>query len=147
MRGRHNTPCLIFYYLVHKCMFFDMFPQNLFMGYLKKSSLLEFFLGGGGKLNHVLFPSFFCQVCTQKIKTTQLRDDLYGFFLYDCFNFLDCFAVRGSMFMVLWQWRFCPTVCPGSSSPMYIMSYYIKWVTTSWTCGILYSMLLLNRNT
>ena len=39
------------------------------------------------------------------------------------------------------------TVYPGSSSPIYIMSYYIKWVTTSWTCGILYSMLLLNRNT
>ena len=25
------------------------------------------------------------------------------------------------------------TVCPGSSDPFYIVSCYIKWVTTSWT--------------
>ena len=25
------------------------------------------------------------------------------------------------------------TVCPRSSDPFYIVSYYIKWVTTSWT--------------
>ena len=25
------------------------------------------------------------------------------------------------------------TVCPRSSDPIYIVSYYIKWVTTSWT--------------
>ena len=25
------------------------------------------------------------------------------------------------------------TVFPGSSDPFYIVSYYIKWVTTSWT--------------
>ena len=25
------------------------------------------------------------------------------------------------------------TVCPGSSAPFFIVSYYIKWVTTSWT--------------
>ena len=25
------------------------------------------------------------------------------------------------------------TVCPGSSDPFYIVSYYLKWVTTSWT--------------
>ena len=24
-------------------------------------------------------------------------------------------------------------VCPGSSGPFYIVTYYIKWVTTSWT--------------
>ena len=29
---------------------------------------------------------------------------------------------------------FCSnTVCPGSSYPFYIVTYYIKWVTTSWT--------------
>ena len=28
------------------------------------------------------------------------------------------------------------TVCPGSSYPFYIVSYFIKWVTTSWTYGI-----------
>ena len=27
------------------------------------------------------------------------------------------------------------TVCPGGSDPFYIVSYYIKWVTTSWTHG------------
>ena len=27
------------------------------------------------------------------------------------------------------------TVCPGSSDPFDIVSYYIKWVTTSWTHG------------
>ena len=25
------------------------------------------------------------------------------------------------------------TICPGSSDPFYIVSYYIRWVTTSWT--------------
>ena len=25
------------------------------------------------------------------------------------------------------------TVCPGGSNPFYIVPYYIKWVTTSWT--------------
>ena len=25
------------------------------------------------------------------------------------------------------------TVCPGSSDPFYIVSYYINWVTSSWT--------------
>ena len=28
------------------------------------------------------------------------------------------------------------TVCPRSSDPFYIIPYYIKWVTTSWTDGI-----------
>ena len=28
------------------------------------------------------------------------------------------------------------TVCPGSSDPFYIVTYYIKWVTTSWTYSI-----------
>ena len=35
------------------------------------------------------------------------------------------------------------TVCPGSSDPFYIVSYYIKWVTTFWTyCTILLTALL-----
>ena len=25
------------------------------------------------------------------------------------------------------------TVCPESSDPFYVVTYYIKWVTTSWT--------------
>ena len=28
------------------------------------------------------------------------------------------------------------TVCPGSSDPFYIVSYYIRYVTTSWTYSI-----------
>ena len=28
------------------------------------------------------------------------------------------------------------TVCPSSSDPFYILSYYINWVTTSWTYSI-----------
>ena len=29
-------------------------------------------------------------------------------------------------------------MCPGSSDPFYIVTYYIKWVTISWTyCGLL----------
>ena len=28
------------------------------------------------------------------------------------------------------------TVCPGSSDPFYVVTYYIKWVTTSWTYSI-----------
>ena len=28
------------------------------------------------------------------------------------------------------------TICPRSSAPFYIVSYYIKWVTTSWTHSI-----------
>ena len=27
-------------------------------------------------------------------------------------------------------------ICPRSSDPIYIVSYYIKWVTTSWTHSI-----------
>ena len=29
-----------------------------------------------------------------------------------------------------------PTVCPGSSDPFFVVTYYIKWFTTSWTDGI-----------
>ena len=32
---------------------------------------------------------------------------------------------------------YVPTVCPRSSDTFYIVSYYIKCVTTSWTDGIL----------
>ena len=34
------------------------------------------------------------------------------------------------------QFAYNNTVCPGSSDPFYIVSYYIKWVTTSWTHSI-----------
>ena len=32
--------------------------------------------------------------------------------------------------------NFAYTICPGSRDPLYIVNYYIKWVTTSWTHGI-----------
>ena len=32
--------------------------------------------------------------------------------------------------------HYYPTICPGSSDPFYIVSYYIKWGTTSWTHSI-----------
>ena len=34
-------------------------------------------------------------------------------------------------------WIYCVlrTVCPRSSDPFHIVTYYIKWVTTSWTDG------------
>ena len=35
------------------------------------------------------------------------------------------------------------TICPGSSDPFYIVSYYINWVTTSWTHGMTICLLLL----
>ena len=28
------------------------------------------------------------------------------------------------------------TVCPRSSDTLYVVAYYIKWVTSSWTHGI-----------
>ena len=38
------------------------------------------------------------------------------------------------------MWILCSylldTMCPRSSDPFYIVSSYIKWVTTSWTHGI-----------
>ena len=32
------------------------------------------------------------------------------------------------------------TVCPRSSDPFYIVRYYLKWVTTSWTYSLLYKI-------
>ena len=40
-------------------------------------------------------------------------------------------------------YRMC-TVCPGSSDPFYIVSYYIKWVTTSWTYSMVYKHRLIS---
>ena len=37
---------------------------------------------------------------------------------------------------------FSYTICLGSSDPFYIVTYYIKWVTTSWT----YSRMVYNNN-
>ena len=34
------------------------------------------------------------------------------------------------------QGQIVVTVCPGSSDPFYIVTYYIKWVTTSTTHSI-----------
>ena len=34
---------------------------------------------------------------------------------------------------IVWKMH---TLCPRSSNPFYIATYYIKWVTTSWTHSI-----------
>ena len=39
-----------------------------------------------------------------------------------------CFAVAAVAFS--WTWH---TVCPRSSDPFYVVTYYIELVTTSWT--------------
>ena len=33
----------------------------------------------------------------------------------------------------IWKQLLIPTVCPRSSRPFYIVTYHIKWATTSWT--------------
>ena len=38
--------------------------------------------------------------------------------------------------------RLILTVCQGISDPIYIVTYYIKWVTTSWTDGTLVPTLM-----
>ena len=54
--------------------------------------------------------------------------------IYDLFNtFINLYPYPTGM---LASRLYC-TVCPGSSDPNYIVSYYIKWVTTSWTYGTL----------
>ena len=44
--------------------------------------------------------------------------------------------INGGSFKVL-----VITICPRSSGPFYIVTYYIKWVNTSWT----YSMVIYIR--
>ena len=39
--------------------------------------------------------------------------------------------------------RLIATVCPGSSDPFYIVTYYIKWITTSWTYSIILTQSLI----
>ena len=43
-------------------------------------------------------------------------------------------AQAGAIYPYLLQAEpYLHTVCPGSIDPFYIVTYYIKWVTTSWT--------------
>ena len=35
--------------------------------------------------------------------------------------------------LFLWVYILPNTVCPRISDPFYIVTYYIKWLTTSWT--------------
>ena len=48
-------------------------------------------------------------------------------------------SLSGLLFLLIHQYvdTMVITVCPGSSDPFYVVSYYIKWVTTSWTYSIL----------
>mgnify|MGYP007023201260 CR=1 FL=1 len=58
------------------------------------------------------------------------------------------FSLRSSVeeFHNKWNrvWRTMGTVCPRSSYPFYLVSYYMKWVTTSWTFSSLYSFYVVN---
>ena len=38
------------------------------------------------------------------------------------------------------------TVCPGSSYPFYVVTYYTEWVTTSWTYSTLTGTLKRYKN-
>ena len=40
------------------------------------------------------------------------------------------------LWVLLCIWVMVPTVCPRSSDQFYVVTYYIKWVTTSWTHSI-----------
>ena len=40
---------------------------------------------------------------------------------------------------------FSLTVCPRSSDPFYIVTYYIKWVTTSWTDGMIFFSVVFDK--
>ena len=44
---------------------------------------------------------------------------------------IDRISTRTNYFM---YWA--NTICPRSSAPFYIVTYYMKWVATSWTDGI-----------
>ena len=57
-------------------------------------------------------------------RTMELEDNFNlgpNFFNYLCLLFIN---LDGYVHVVL--------ICPGSSDPFYIISYYIRWDTTSW---------------
>ena len=43
------------------------------------------------------------------------------------------------------NWTQHGTVCSRSSDPSYVVTYYIKWVTTSWTYSTCIRVYLINR--
>ena len=47
-------------------------------------------------------------------------------------------------YLIIWL-SFLSTVCPGSIDPFYIVTYFIKWVTNSWTYGM-YNCTLQDRS-
>ena len=63
--------------------------------------------------------------------------------------------VKVLIYLLIWTWGlmlrsrhidlYVDTVCPGSSDPFYIVTYYIKWVTTSWTHSTNFTNLLKNN--
>ena len=52
----------------------------------------------------------------------------FKFSFYFCSFFSGSYQRTGKC-----QFRILHTVCPGSSDPFYIVTYYLKWVTTTWT--------------
>ena len=39
------------------------------------------------------------------------------------------YFVAGFLYQMVLQY----SICPGSSDPIYVITYYVKWVTSSWT--------------
>ena len=64
----------------------------------------------------------FKKSCTIVIVTHYILKNVQDFFNIYC--------------VILWMvGNFSDTLCPKSSDPFYIVTYYIKWVTTHWTDG------------
>ena len=63
---------------------------------------------------------------------------LYIFIIYECLwrlaHFLIVYLLNKNITRLLGH--IVHTMCPGSSDPFYIVSYYMKWVTTSWAHSI-----------
>ena len=94
-------------------------------------SPIFFFYGGNCYMKYV-YHKLYCFFCVRKFIVFLLSPHL-GWH-WNCVNYL---------FNIWWLWQTLitnyfsltdlPTVCPRSSDPFYVVTYYIKWATTSWT--------------
>ena len=50
-------------------------------------------------------------------------------------QFKDFFEAKLNLVLII-----APTVCPRSSNPFYLVSYYMKWVITAWTYSIVWNL-------
>ena len=49
-----------------------------------------------------------------------------------------------NIYMCITEIIYTYTVCTTSNDPFYVVTYYKKWVTTSWTYSILYNIFQIN---